>query len=268
MPDNYSLEIIEHRQVAAGHWELVLPKTGALCQAAPGQFVTLLVREPSSYDPFLRRPLSIYRMEEDRWSVLYRVVGRGTAHLATFRPGARIDCLGPLGRGFPIEDLKEDEPVALIGGGVGVPPLYFLSQRLGERGIVPEVYTGFASSAHVVAVDEWQKAGIVAEVATDDGSLGYQGFVTELAEKRLARGGIRRIYACGPRPMLRALATLAHEHGVECHVAMEEWMACGVGVCLSCVLKVNDAGQGAKRWARVCREGPVFDSREVVWSHV
>lgn len=266
MLDRFELEILEHREVAPGHWELVLPRIGALAKAVPGQFVTLLPRDRKALDPLLRRPFSIYRVDGVRWSVLYRVVGRGTSQLAGLRPGEMIDCFGPLGRGFSFDDLREGAPVALIGGGVGVPPLFFLSQCLLRAKIVPEVYVGFASSTQVVAVDEWQASGIAAQVATDDGSIGFRGFVTEMAAERLARGDIRRIFACGPRPMLKAVARLALEHGVECQVAMEEWMACGIGVCLSCVLRVGDEERPGGKWARVCREGPVFDSRKVVWS--
>lgn len=266
MPERNVLEILDHRQVAPGHWELVLPRTGALEKVAPGQFVMVLARDSNAFDPLLRRPFSIYRVEEDRWSFLYRVVGRGTSLLASLRPGDAVDCLGPLGRGFAFDDLEQGDPVALIGGGVGVPPLFFLSQRLLQANIIPEVYAGFASSSHVVAVADWQALGIAAKVATDDGSLGHRGFVTELLAERLARGKVHRIFACGPRRMLSAVASIAHQQGIECQVAMEEWMACGIGVCLSCVIRVRDGVESSARWARVCREGPVFDSREVVWS--
>lgn len=259
------LEIIDHREVAPGHWELVLPKAQGFAEAVPGQFVMLLPRGPLSWDPLLRRPISIYRVEADRWSVLYRVVGRGTAMLASLRPGDAVDCLGPLGRGFRFHDLEKGASVVLVGGGVGVPPLYFLSQRLLEAGIVPEAFAGFASSAQVVAVREWQELGVDVQVTTEDGSLGRRGLVTALLKERLARGSVRRIFACGPRPMLGAVARIAGEAGIECQVAMEEWMGCGLGVCLSCVVRVR-GGEGSKgTWARVCREGPVFDGREVVW---
>lgn len=257
------LEIVDHRPVAPGHWELVLPKTESLAKAAPGQFVMLSARGPSSYDPLLRRPISIYRVEESSWSVLYRVVGRGTAALATLKPGDVVDCFGPLGRGYVFHDLEEGAPVALVGGGIGAPPLFFLSQRLKEAGIIPEVFVGFATSAHVVAVADWETMGVAVRVSTDDGSRGRRGFVTELLAERLTRGRIRRIFACGPRPMLKAVARMARDEEIECQIAMEEWMACGIGVCLSCVVRVR-AGSG-EAWARVCREGPVFDGREVVW---
>lgn len=260
------LEIIDHREVAPDHWELVFPKAKGFQQAEPGQFVMLLVRQDQAMDPLLRRPLSIFRVGEDRWSVLYRVVGRGTAALSAFRPGDLVDCVGPLGRGFTFDDLEEGTPVALVGGGIGVPPLYFLSQRLLKVGIVPEAFAGFAASSQVVAVRQWEELGVTVRVATEDGRIGHKGLVTDLLEDRLKQGNVRRVFACGPRPMLRAVAAIAHRYGASCQVAMEEWMACGLGVCLSCVVRVRVSEGGPAAWARVCREGPVFDAREVVWA--
>lgn len=263
MPGQYQLEIIDHRQVAPGHFELTLPQQGELARAEPGQFVSVLVRAPESFDPLLRRPLSIYRTAEDRFSLLYRVVGRGTRRLSQFRAGEALDCVGPLGRGFTYRDLSPGAKVVLVGGGVGVPPLVFLSQKLLQIGIVPEVFAGYASSEHVVGLGAWREAGLEPVVSTDDGSLGYRGYVTQVFAERLAQGSVERVYACGPRPMLAEVAALAGRYGVDCQVAMEEWMACGIGVCLSCVTKVQEGG--ANRWVRVCREGPVFDARKVVW---
>lgn len=266
MPGHYRLEILRHREVAPGHWEIELPRVEQLAESEPGQFLTVLCRSDDSCDPFLRRPFSIYRAGEGTISFLYRVVGRGSRQLSGTREGALLDCVGPLGRGFVYRDLPAGARVALVGGGVGTPPLFFLSQALLGMGIVPEVYAGFASAGQVVAVDAWRRLGVAPLVSTDDGSLGQRGFVTQLLAGRLAEGGLDRIYACGPYPMLRAVARLAAEYGVACQVAMEEWMACGVGVCLSCVIKVADEGAPAGRWMRVCREGPVFDAAKVVWS--
>lgn len=263
MPGQYLLEIIDQREVAPDHFELVLPRVEQLRAAEPGQFVAVLARSPESCDPLLRRPFSIYRATGDRFSLLYRVVGRGTRWLSRCRPGERIDCVGPLGRGFTYADLAPGARVVLVGGGVGIPPLFFLSQALQRRGILPEVFAGFASLGHVVGITEWQAAGVEPVLATDDGSAGHRGYVTDVVARRLAQGGVDRVYACGPRPMLANVAALASRYGVECQVAMEEWMACGVGVCLSCVCRIKE--DGGNRWVRVCREGPVLDGRKVVW---
>jgi len=266
MPGRYRLEILQHRQVAPGHWEIVLPAVDGLVHSAPGQFVSLLCRSSESCDPLLRRPFSIYRVGEESISLLYRVVGRGSRALSRFREGETLDCVGPLGRGFSYGDLPSGASVALVGGGIGTPPLFFLSQALLTRGIFPEVYAGFATAEQVVVVEEWRRLGLLPQVSTDDGSIGERGFVTQLLERRLACGGLDRIFACGPYPMLRTVAHLAQRYGVPCQVAMEEWMACGLGVCLSCVVKVVSGDDAGGKWVRVCREGPVLDASKVVWS--
>lgn len=183
--------------------------------------------------------------------------------MAELQEGDVVDLVGPLGSGFAYRDL--DGPALLVGGGTGVPPIFHLSQRLVGAGMEHEVLVGFSTAAYALGLEEWRELGVEVRVATDDGSLGAPGFVTLLLEERLRRGPVRRIYACGPRPMLRAVARLASTYGVPSQVAMEEWMGCGLGVCLSCVCKVKAAG-GQARWARVCREGPVFSGDEVVWS--
>lgn len=258
----YRVAVLLQRQVAPDHWELVLERKGPLREAEPGQFVGVSVRRPEAYDPLLRRPFSFFRESEAGISLLYRVVGRGTRRLSELGEGDEVDLVGPLGRGFTYRDLEG--PALLVGGGTGVPPLFHLSQRLADAGKEHEVFTGFSTAAFALGLDEWRAMGVAVRVATDDGSLGARGFVTALLEERLQRGPVGCIYACGPGPMLRAVARLAAAHGVPSQVALEEWMGCGLGVCLSCVCKVKAPGGGA-RWARVCREGPVFPGDEVVW---
>ena len=214
MLDRFELEILEHREVAPGHWELVLPRIGALAKAVPGQFVTLLPRDRKALDPFLRRPFSIYRADGVRWSVLYRVVGRGTSPIGRSSPGGDDRLLRSTWTGFLLRDLREGAPVALIGGGVGVPPLFFLSQCLLRAKIVPEVYVGFASSAQVVAVDEWRAAASPPKWRrTTEARI--RGFVTEIAADAWLEETSTHL-CVRPHPMLRAVARLAPEHGVEC----------------------------------------------------
>ena len=259
----HRVAVLRQRQVAPDHWELVLERTGPLREAEPGQFVNVSVRWSGSYDPLLRRPFSFFRESEEGISLLYRVVGRGTRRLAELREGDEVDLVGPLGNGFAYRDL--DGPALLVGGGTGVPPIFHLSQRLARAGMEHEVFVGFSTAAYAIGLEEWRDLGVDVRVATDDGSVGARGFVTLLLDERLKRGKVRRVYACGPKPMLRAVAQLAAACGVPSQVAMEEWMGCGLGVCLSCVCKVK-APDGRARWARVCREGPVFSGDEVVWS--
>jgi len=273
MPEQLRLQVLEHRMVAPGHFELVLPLERGMREAAPGQFVNIACRAEGALDPLLRRPFSVYWVEGDAFAVLYRVVGRGTRLLSQVKAGDFVDVVGPLGRGFDIEPFaqasKRGERLVLAGGGVGVPPLYFLSQRLSEEGIPFTVAVGFAGRDQIVAVDRWRARGVEPAISTVDGSAGRRGLVTDLLEEAFAAaahdGRVAGVFACGPVRMLAAVARIAAERGVPSQVAMEEWMGCGLGVCLSCVTKVRGEG-GSLEWARVCREGPVFDGAKVVWS--
>lgn len=263
MAKQVRLEVIEHRQIAEDHFELRFPKVAPFGQAQPGQFVNVACSQAPSLDPLLRRPFSFYRVDDQSFSIVYRVVGRGTALLSRIRPGAHLDLLGPLGTGFPLTPWQGPGRALLVGGGVGVPPIFHLSQELQRRNLAFAVLTGFATSACAIGIEDWRARGIEPLVATDDGSLGHHGFVTDLLAQALQEP-VTRVYACGPRPMLAKVVELADASGVDVYVAMEEWMACGVGVCLSCVCPVQtDDGVILQR---VCSEGPVFDGRKVVWS--
>ncbi len=266
VPRQIELEVISHRKVALDHYEMELPRIAPFEDPAPGQFLNVACRDGGSLDPLLRRPFSFYRLTQESFSFIYRVVGRGTARLAKITPGCRVDVVGPLGSGYRLDDLDGEDRALLVGGGVGVPPLFHLSQELRRRAVAFEVAVGFASESYAIGVDDWEAVGVDARVATDDGSRGYRGFVTHLVRERLEAGGVTRIFACGPRPMLQAVSRLAVHAGIDVQVAMEEWMGCGVGACLSCVCPVKEAG--GVTLARICREGPVFDGSKVVWPDV
>lgn len=264
MPEARRLCLIENNEVAPDHFELVFPLTDHLAKVKPGQFVNFLCRKNDCNDPLLRRPLSVYAVDGDRFSVLFRVVGRGTAFLAALRPGEFVDVLGPLGHGFDLRSISMSS-VALVGGGVGTPPLFYLSQTLHALGIGQRVIVGFASNRQVIAVDRWKEMGMTPIVTTDDGSAGKKGLVTDALEEIIENHQVDSVFTCGPRPMLKAVADLCIRSNVPCQVAMEEWMGCGVGACLSCVHRVK-GGSGSTEWARICVEGPVFPGEKVVWS--
>lgn len=282
MPDVISLQVLEHKETAKEHWEMLFAPHPAFEHAVPGQFVNVLCRPTALVDPLLRRPFSIYRREEDgAFSILYRVVGRGTDQLKEVKAGDKVSVVGPLGQGFYFDDLGPKDRVAIVGGGVGVPPLYFLSQALEARGIPFEVLAGFAHHEQMVAVSRWRSRGVSVGVTTDDGSYGKRGFVTDLLEDLLETKAVARVFSCGPRPMLQVVASLCKRAGVSLQVAMEEEMGCGVGVCLSCIVSVKaesadgevDSGKLASGspddfvQVRVCREGPVLDGLKVIWHH-
>ena len=224
---------------------------------APGQFVNILID-----GCYLRRPISIADWDESTLTLIYKVVGRGTRRMADMGgPGAALDLLVGLGNGYDLAACGA-APV-LLGGGVGVPPLYGLARRLWQQGCTPTVLLGFNTAADVFYEREFQALGCPTLVATADGSYGQKGFVTDILAERMKTVGYDLILACGPIPMLRAVAGLAEKAGVACQVSLEERMGCGIGACVGCVCKVTDGKD--VRHAQVCRYGPVIDAKEVVW---
>lgn len=224
-------------------------------RAVPGQFVH--VRCSGGLDPLLRRPISIHavNLEEGTVRLLYRIVGRGTSTLACRQVGDEIDVLGPLGRGFTFPSSRAK--IVLVAGGIGVAPLFFLLQRLAGQGHSIYFLFGARTKADLVALDQIDRYGCNLQLATEDGSTGHRGLVTDLLVECLS--GADFVYACGPRPMLRRVAQILSEHGIPGEVSLEERMGCGVGACLSCACRTVSG------MARVCTEGPVFPVGEVVW---
>ena len=219
---------------------------------------------------FLPRPFSFLAAADDRCVFLSRAVGPGTRVLADVAAGTELELLGPLGRGFDLAAAAEGE-VILVGGGVGVPPLVHAAAELAP--VTGTALIGAARGEFLLAEQEFAELGWQMQVATDDGSRGHHGLVTELLEQALARvaGPEARppaVLACGPHPMLHRCAELAAATGAECQVALEEPMACGFGVCLGCAIRVHtpapDDPAGAA-YALVCRDGPVFPADQVLW---
>ena len=267
-------EILEHGEIAPRILRLAFHSPELAKAALPGQFAHVLCG--ASHDPLLRRPFSIHDADPDsgRVAIVYEVRGRGTALLAEKRPGERLDLLGPLGNGFELPEAS-NRPVWLVGGGMGAAPLYLLARRIAETaGSECMTFSVGARTAEMhICLDEFRcfcPTDLESRfwIATDDGSLGKRGLVSELLLRRVeAMDGPNPpiIYACGPTAMLREVARIAKEHSLECQVSLEAKMACGVGACMGCVVKVRD-GEGFK-YVRVCKEGPVFDAGRVVWGN-
>lgn len=223
---------------------------------APGQFVMLGPLKEDSTDPFLNRPFSIHRLSGPaRLELLIAVVGRGTKILGSLTPGDRLGLLGPLGNGFTLP--TPSRPVVLVAGGLGVAPLFFLAEELCSRGAQPRLLYGAGSVDLLVPTDGLQAQGVSVKLATDDGSSGFHGFVSELMDKELKERDAC-LAACGPMEMLRAVADLAKSRGLDLEVSLESRMACGLGACLGCTVFLP-GGEGR----RVCCDGPVFTAREV-----
>lgn len=227
-------------------------------QARPGQFVHLRALWES--DPLLRRPISILRvLRDDRArpvevEVLIDVVGRGTRLLSQLDSGDRVDVLGPLGQPFQVKPTTRR--ALLVGGGVGIVPLVALAEDLLPRSVEVTLLCGFRTAAKAYP-PSLLPPEVEYVVATNDGSLGHGGFVTDLIAGY--RDWADQVFACGPVPMLKAIAALRLPKSLPVQIAMEEHMGCAMGVCLGCVISTKKGPQ------RVCRDGPVFDLREMEW---
>lgn len=257
--------VLEHRQISTGFYYMKIDVPPLAEIAKAGQFIH--IKCGSTTDPLLRRPISIHSVDRLRGiiSLLYKVSGRGTALLAQLQPNDQVDLMGPLGNGFNLP--LPGSSVAVVAGGIGVAPLFFLIQELIEKGMTPEVFMGARCAEDLLVKDKISALGVPVNLATDDGSCGHKGTVTELLAPRLNNNGLDKIdllYTCGPLPMMKAVAILTALHNVNCQVSLEERMGCGVGACLACVCKIKVKNSDAT-YKRVCADGPVFNAGEVAW---
>ena len=258
--------ILHQEQSAPQIFRLRLSSPRIAREAQPGQFLHLRIREGT--DPLLRRPFSIHRVDRERGEVqvLYQVVGRGTRLLSRRPTGECLDVLGPLGHGFEV--CEEGGGVLLVAGGIGMAPLIFLWEDL-FRGRAVTALIGARSRDGILCHDLLRSGGATVHIATDDGSFGHRGLVTDLLNAQLEAGREASaspvVYACGPVAMLASVAALCRAYGVPCQVSLESRMACGVGACLGCVLKVRSSVPPGYATKRVCKEGPVFDAEEVIF---
>lgn len=219
--------------------------------AKAGQFVEVY---PDNGVNLLARPISICEINKSEGilRLVFQIVGKGTKLFSKLKSGDNIRVLGPCGKGY---NLKEGN-VLLVGGGIGVPPLLEACKQIkGEKTVV----LGFRSGKFLA--DEFEKYGAKVFVATDDGSVGFKGNVVDLLKHENLSADV--IYSCGPKIMLKFLSMWAEEQNIECQVSMEERMACGIGACVGCVVKIKNGDSWTHK--KVCKDGPVFDSREVVW---
>ena len=242
-------------------------------EVKPGQFVH--VQLPGKEDSVLRRPFSVYGAypEEGRIEILYQIVGKGTRYLSEIKSNSddaiRISILGPLGNTWLSSSAAPQKlgNVLLVGGGVGAAPLYLLAKSLVECGTHVDVVLGAQTADMLVTRARYTRLldGVEPDCATDDGTYGFAGFATPLVEKRLQEGSqisgapYDLVCVCGPEPFMRIVVGMAVRSGVPCEVSLEKRMACGIGACLSCVVKTKDGNK------RSCVDGPIFDAREVVW---
>lgn len=233
-------------------------------QARAGQFVMLKATAASV--SLLRRPFSILTVDAsaDTFAVFLKTVGPGSRALAELRTGGMAACLGPLGQ--PFSAPPQERQALLIAGGFGIAPFHLFSEELRAQGQQPRLFYGGRTASDLVLREPFEALGVPLTPSTDDGSLGRKGLVPEAVEAYLDEGhGPAALYACGPQPLLRAVARLAQERGLPAQVSLDPWMGCGMGTCLGCVVRIQRPGEEHSRWRCACTEGPVFDSREVVW---
>ena len=244
-----------HAECGPGYRRLVFEAPQMASGLQPGQFVH--VRVPGLEPTALRRPFSVFDAAEGFVTILYKTVGRGTAALNAVRPGDGVRVLGPLGHGFPADC---SGAAYLVGGGYGVAPLHFLAKRLKAAGLSRIVlFAGGRTRADLLALEEFRALGAELRLATNDGSLGTKGLVTEPLDAALATGEACELFACGPDPMLRAVAERAIAHGRKGWISMDRHMICGVGACYACIQRTVRGN------SRCCLEGPVFRAEDLVW---
>lgn len=250
--------VIEHHNFQGDYRILRLsaPAVGPLVK--PGQFLELQI--PRLGERILRRPFSIYQADPKGVAVLYKAVGRGTEAMASLQIGDQIDIIGPLGNGYP--EANENKLPVLVAGGYGNAALYILAKQLKNKGIA---FFGGRTALDILLVKEFEELGWDVRPTTNDGSLGTEGLVTAAFDPWMTEQekDSFELFVCGPNPMLKAMGDRAIENNFTAWLSLDKHMACGVGACLTCVIKrVTEEGW---EWARCCKDGPIFESREVLW---
>ena len=274
------VSVLDNAQIARDTFRLRLADPEMARAILPGQF--LMVRPTRGLDPLLGRPFALYDVVRDgsgdpvSIDIVYLILGRGTALLASSRPGDLLEVWGPLGNGF---GEPPTGPALFVAGGIGQTPFLSLAKwwsgQASYGGVRAPSNTrsnrismlyGARTADLLAGLDDFGAAGVDVEVATDDGSAGHHGFVTDLLAARLTRGDRpAKLVGCGPPPMLKTLAKIAEQHGIDCDLSLENHMACGFGACFSCVAPIRQE-DGSIDLRRVCVEGPIFPSRSVLFS--
>lgn len=268
--DIYSGEILKNEEIQPDYFLMKVALPDSFDEPQPGQFV--MIRIAGLSEPFLGRPISIYsysrRKSFAEIELLYRVAGKGTQILAGLIQGSQMEVHGPLGGSYSI--FPEKENIVFIAGGIGVAPLSLLAQYLCKKVCFPSsqmtFYLGAQTSRVIVGLDRLSKLCYNMQVCTDDGTLGRKSLVTQAFQKDIKKydPANTAIYACGPQPMIKALAGILSANRFPCQVSLEERMACGTGACMGCAVAIKDE-QDKVVYKRVCADGPVFDLKKVIW---
>lgn len=245
------MTVVRQEEIAHHIFELTLQ--GKIVQdMTPGQFVHIRISE--SFEPLLRRPISIANIDKEQgeFTMIYRAEGRGTTLLSEKQVGDEVDVLGPLGNGFPVDAVSKGQTALLVGGGIGVPPLYELSKQLNAKGVQTIHVFGFQNEEVAFYDEQFSKLGAT-HFATVDGSKGTKGFVTDVLDELAPEFDV--FYSCGPLPMLNALEK--YYPNKKGYLSFEQRMACGIGACFACVCQTTEKSE--KDYVKVCSDGPVFE---------
>jgi dihydroorotate dehydrogenase electron transfer subunit len=266
MPVDVSAPVVYNRQLSPDYNVLALEAPEIAATTRPGQFV--MVKPVPGLEPLLRRPFSVFEVLRDHdgrptgISLLNKRVGTTTAQLHAVRRGETVPCLGPLGRPFSVA--APGTEAWMVAGGVGLAPFATLAEVLRARGVRTTLFYGGRSASDLFCMDLFERLGVDVVLSTEDGSRGARGFVTRPLEIALTAAATPvSLFACGPEPMLAAVASLASRFGRHCEVSVERTMGCGMGGCYSCVVPVKDNGR--RHFVRSCLYGPVFDAARLVW---
>lgn len=261
MPVNVKAKLIKKEALKKDVFKFSVKAKEIVDISKPGHFIEIRVSD--QVEPFLRRPISIYNMDKENGILefIFQVKGKGTEILSQKQVEDEIDIIGPLGNGQ--FDYSKYQNLAIIGGGIGVFPLYELAKEAKNDGKNVTTYLGFRNKEFVLLEEEFKNVSDELLLATDDGSYGKNGFAINFLKEDIEKGKIDSIYACGPLPMLRAVKKLAEETGIPAQVSLEEKMGCGMGVCLGCAVKTASSPKDNPSYVYVCKTGPVFDSNFV-----
>lgn len=259
MPKYFSAETINNLPVESNFNLITLKSLSKTIEPKPGQFYMLQAGD--SLDPLLKRPLSIFDFKDGELYFLFKKRGKGTNYLSRMRKGEIIDLIGPLGNGWP----QPEREFIAIAGGIGIASLMFLLKKYKDKGLL---FYGAKNSTELLMLEEISKLVKAYFLSTDDGSSGDKCLVSELFLRILESNQFDKnlpIYCCGSIPMLKTFSRIIKQHDLTCYVSVEEYMACGVGACLGCVIRVANDAEGGFSYKTVCKDGPIFNLREILW---
>lgn len=261
MPVKSFAKLIKKEQLKSDIFKYSVEAPDIVKDAKQGQFIEIRVSD--NVEPFLRRPISIHNMDKENGILefIFQVKGKGTKILSEKVEGDLIDIIGPLGHGtFEYNNFQN---IAIIGGGIGVFPLYELAKNAKNDGKNVNIYLGFRNKDFVVLEDDFKELANKLVLTTDDGSYSEKGFAIDFLKKDVEDGKINCIFACGPLPMLKAVRKYAIEKNIPCQISLEEKMGCGLGVCLGCAVKTAESSSEKPEYVHVCKAGPVFEAKDV-----